>query len=75
MREGDGLVFYFGKEFFAELLSGYDVRHSARVLRDAGYLLTDTSPGRLTRKQRIPGGQMRDFYAVKASILSSQYDD
>eukprot|EP01037_Dinobryon_pediforme_P016102 gene16102-16278_t len=75
VREGDGLVFYFGKEFFAELLSGYDVRHSARVLRDAGYLLTDTSPGRLTRKQRIPGGQMRDFYAVKASILSSQYDD
>ena len=75
VKDGVGQVFYFNKEFFKELLGGYDVRQAARALKDKGYLYTDSEPGRLTRRERVTGGQRRDFYAVKGTILASQYDD
>jgi len=73
VKEGVGLMFFFNREYFKEMLSGYDKRQALIALQDAGYLETDEGD-RKTHKLRVDGLQSR-FYAVKRSILDRVYGD
>ena len=64
-----GRLFHFNTEAFKIILQGFDVQTSARALRAAGYLVTDTD--RMTHKVRIPGEGPRSFYSVRSSILEA----
>ena len=53
---------------FKEALKGFDPKEAARVLKRRELLLTDSEPGRLTKKKKHDG-EATNFYWVSARIL------
>jgi len=69
-------IFYLEKSGFMDMCKGLDYKRVARVLKESGALITDSEPGRLTKKTRIPGGGKSpvNCYVVRLSVLLSDGD-
>lgn len=50
-----------------------DLREAAKVVRDAGFLETDTDRGRTQKKVKVQGVS-HWVYCVKSEILSAEID-
>lgn len=77
VHEGHGTVFHFNPEFArTDLFSGMDANAALKALKKSGFLVSNGGEGRLTNKVALPGGEKRNFYSIKATILEAElYDE
>ncbi len=70
---GPSVLYYFHDDGWAKVFRGFNSKDAARVLLEAGFLVTDSGENRLKRKLKHNGEALR-LYCVKPSILDLDLD-